>query len=334
MLREQINKFSAFVLDASRYQVKIDGEILKRNNVAAVILKASGGVSKDVRFDTHYEELRWWGIPTPAYHWLDPILTPQRNVDFFLSVTAGKDVPFYVLDIEQWWNCWAKWGEAQARKIAWNLVPRIAPNRINAHAFQSAQYLRSRTKKPVVIYTSRGFVMSYAPGMAEWIGDFDLWVANYVLRSDKKIFTTWDELYKRYLPTGVPVLPRGTNISRLRGWQYSGDLVGLPGIYADDRKTRLSMLDLNIFDPRWLNDYSYPAPQLPLVTPKPVYYRVSNWVTRGLNFRTQAAANASVITVLRAGTQLEASGRRVGDWLEVRWSGKTGFVHQAYVEKV
>jgi GH25 family lysozyme M1 (1,4-beta-N-acetylmuramidase) len=337
-LSAQIQKLTAFVLDASRYQVRIIGKVLKQNRVAAVILKASGGIAKDSRFEQHYKELQEAEIPTPAYHWLDPIYTPERNVDFFLSVCSGKNVPFYVLDIEQWWNCWASWGAAQAKRLAWSLVPRITPDKIARHAHAAVHYLSSKTNKPVLVYTSRGFVRSYAPGMAEWLGRFDNWTANYVISSPTKIYTTWDELYRRYLPTGrLPLLPDGVRIDRVRGWQYSGDLIGLPGIYADERMTRPSMLDLNIFDPAWLEQViggtivKTPAPAIVPTSPQ---YFVSDWVTRGLNFRIKPNTGAQVLATLPAKTQLDHTGGRSGDWLEMRHEGKAGWVHSAYVTKL
>lgn len=333
-----IQKLTSFVLDASHYQVRIVGSVLKQNHVAAVILKASGGVRKDPAFERHYAEMQANGIPTPAYHWLDPILPAERNVDHFLSTCAGKNVPFYVLDIEQWWSNWSSWLAAKANRLAWSLVPKIAPSRIARHALTAAQYIVSRTNKPVLIYTSRGFIRSYAPGMAEWIGNFDVWPANYVFYSPNKIYTTWDELYRKYLPVGkLPLVPDGARIDRIRGWQYSADLIGLPGVYANDRMTRLSMLDLNVFDPTWLENviggHIVKAPMSTHVSTTTKYY-VSDWVTRGLNFRARPEIVAHVIATLPAKTQLDHTGARSGDWLEMRYEDKTGWVHGAYVTKL
>jgi hypothetical protein len=337
-LLEQVRKLTAFVLDVSRYQVLIKGRILRENRVAAVILKSSGGLSKDSRFEQHYAELQANQIPTPAYHWLDPIYRPEQQVDFFLNTCYGKNIPFYVLDVEQWWSNWAAWAEAQARRLAWSFVPKLRPDLIAKHALIAVEYLVSKTKKPVLIYTSRGFVRSYAPGMAEWLGRFDSWPANYVISSRSKIYTTWADLYTKYLPAGkVPLLPDGVRIDRVRGWQYSGDLIGLPGIYADQRGTRLSCLDLNIFDPLWLETViggHIPAPAPAPKVPPLVKYFVSDWVTRGLCLRQKPSTTATALTVLPAKTLLDHTGAISGDWLEMRYNGSLGWVHSAYVTKL
>lgn len=336
-LSQLVALLTVVVLDASRHQVLIRGDVLKRNNVPAVILKASGGLWKDERFEQHYAGLQAAGVHTPAYHWLDPIYRAEQQIDVFLSIVGNRNIPFYVLDIEQWWNNWAAWYAAWAKKLIWSLVPKIAPYKIALHAHTAAQYLVAKARKPVLLYTSQGFVRSYAPQMAEWLGNFDGWPANYVIYSDKKITCSWDELYRKYLPTGkLPLLPDGMKPERVRGWQYSGDLISLPGMYADAKGKRYSPADLSVFDPNWLGQV---LGETPVVTvpdeESPVeQYIVSDWVTRGLNFRKAPNTGAAVQMVLAARTRLTATGNTSGDWIEVEVDGRTGWVHTAYLTKL
>jgi len=216
-------------------------------------------------------------------------------------------------------------------------VTRIRPDLLAKHAYLTANYLLSHTSIPAGNYTSYGFVTSYAPQMAEWIGKMGLWVACYVIKSPVKITTTWDVLKNLYYPRKItPVLPPGADLEKVVGWQYSGDLISVPGMYADLNATRLSPADLSVFDPVWLKNLTgkdLPA-DLPPALPPVEKYVVSAWVTRGLNMRQGPGTAEPVITTLRAGSVLIYVGVKNGDWLRVDYNGTLGWVHSAYVTKL
>lgn len=335
-LMQAVNRLAAVVVDTNLYHKAIDSKLLKSKGVRANIVRASGSLNKDPMLEALYADSQRAELPTPAYHWLDPIQNVERQLNVFLGATAGKNIPFYVLDIEQWWGNWGAWYEAIARRIEWALVPRLRPDLIDRHALQSAQYLSAKVNKPVLIYTSFGFVRSWAPGMRTWLGNYDSWFANYVISSPVKITTTWEELYRRYLPPigRVPLVPDGTRPERIRGWQYSADLISLPGLYSDANRTRLKPADLNVFDPAWLAHVCDGTPIAPPPPPPPLQYRVRAWVTLGLRLRAAPNTISNILQVMPAGTVMTAAGETTGTWIRVVADGQNGWVHGDYVERI
>jgi len=332
-----MNNLSVLVGDVSRYQRKIRPYILRSNGIRAMIAKSSGGLNKDVKYEQHYADCLANKMPVAPYHWVDPIYSPERQMDYLIDINRGKNIFAYVLDIEQYWNNWDAWYKAVIKQISWSLVPRIRPDLLSKHAYQCARYLAARVEKPVVIYTSYGYVTSYAPGMAEWLGEFFNWPANYIIRSSQKLNIDWPELYQKYVPIGKkPLLPPGVPENKVVGWQYTGDLISLPGMYSDNEGITPSPSDLSLFDPDWLAWATETKidPVVNIPEKQSDEYVVSNWVTRGLRLREEPNTNCGIISVLSAKTRLVATGKKAGDWLQVKNFDLTGWVHSAYVTKL
>lgn len=330
---------SSYVVDVSRYQKKILPALLRSKGVGAVIAKSSGSLSKDIKFDQHYTDCQKDEMPIAPYHWVDPIYYPEKQIDTFLSINKGRNIFAYVLDIEQWWNNWDAWYKAVIKQISWSAVPRIRPDLIAKHAKQSVDYLISRADKPVILYTSYGFVTSYAQGMSEWLGDYSNWVANYVIQSNKKLHLEWENLVY-YLPYGkTPLLPPGITLKNMVGWQFTADLIYLPGTYSDDKATIESPIDLNLFSKEWLEKATGKTmPTAPITMPEgkdvAVKYSVSPWVTLGLRMREGPDLNSQIITVLKAGSILDYAGKSKGMWKNVTWNDLSGWVHGSYIQKI
>lgn len=74
----------------------------------------------------------------------------------------------------------------------------------------------------------------------------------------------------------------------------------------------------------------------PTPTPTPTtgtttYWTVSNTGGAGLNCRTQPSTTGTIITILPAGTRVEARGAVSNGWLPVRCGGQSGWVSASYV---
>lgn len=334
-----LERLNELVTDVSKYQVKIKPRELKAGGVRLNIIRSSGGITPDPLFSQHYEDCQKDEMDAAVYHWVDPIYSAQRQVDVLLKTIQNKKIAAIFLDLEQWWNNWGTWYQAVQKKIAWSIVPKIRPDLIALHARQTIDTLSWKTGLPIGIYTSYGFVTSYAPAIAEWLGVFQLWVANYVIKSAAKITCSWDELKNKFMPrSGTPILPPGAKAENVVGWQFTGDLISLPGMYTDASCKRLSPADVSLFDAGWLEKITgvkiSPSP-MPICS-QPAYerYVVDNWVWRGLNFREQPGSLATVLCTLKAGTTLSFTEKRDGDWMRMDFNGLTGWVHSAYVKKL
>lgn len=77
-----------------------------------------------------------------------------------------------------------------------------------------------------------------------------------------------------------------------------------------------------------------PAPSQPKPTPKPPVTVVSGpaKVTEDLNLRSQANTSSSIITVLRAGSNVTLTGEVSGVFYKLTFSGKTGWAHRDWIE--
>lgn len=304
---------SGLVVDVSRYQRRIRAGILRVNGVRMVIGKLGQGTSLDSRFEQHYNECKQDGMPISAYFWPDPIspARPQaefllRQVDRFPAILAIAD------DFEQWWAAWGPWTEAVAKRLAWAAVKALDPARISDHYQEFAEFIQARTSTPQIAYTSYNFVKAHAPGMADWLARWPLWNAAYIW-GGSRVQLTWDELKENWMPRpgATPLVPPGAG--RIVGWQYTGDKLMLPGMYADEAGTELSPADVSIFDPAWLDlitsgkepEKPQPEPQPgPEPMPSKALLRGTVVGTPFINVRSGPGTKYADIGDLPAGTQV------------------------------
>lgn len=239
-------------IDGSRYQPRLSYRMLAEGGVRGVIAKASQGSSlKDPMFYQHMYGAREAGMAFAAYHWLDPMIEVQRQIDNFLDMALADGVDFLAVDVEQYWADWSEWGKKHITKF-------VPPHKISSAAYVMASALR-QTATPVIVYTRTSFVRSYAWPMESWLYRYPLWLAAYPY-TKTKVTTTWGELRETWLPKSEPVKPK--NVDRWTFWQFSGDKFILPGTYG-------KVIDLN-----WFNGddadyefflYNYNLPQPPPV---------------------------------------------------------------------
>ena len=219
-------------VDVSRWQPQVDWDLLAAAGVRFMIAKASqGSASRDSTLARHLSGAHTVGMLTGVYHWCDPTLNTQRQVDNFCLAVADQAFDFAAVDVEQYWNSWSEW-------LGGKVTGLVSPKQISAAALTVAQGIRQACAKPVLIYTRTSFVNDYARPMLDWLGDWPLWLALYPYPSGR-IQTTWETLQVDMLPTQKgPVLPKGCRDWTF--WQFSGDRFMLPGCSTP--------LDLNLFN--------------------------------------------------------------------------------------
>jgi hypothetical protein len=119
----------------------------------------------------------------------------------------------------------ADWYKVLQNKLAWQFVDRFRPDKLNEFYFGFMQSLVAGAKKPVGIYTSYGFVTSYAPKMSQWLANYDIWVAHFSKTVPKGAKMSWERFMKHYAPNFPPLLPPGANPERIVGHQFTGDRI-------------------------------------------------------------------------------------------------------------
>jgi len=172
--------------------------------------------------------------------WNDPLVPDQVQAQYFLDAIAQLPVSFLAVDVEQEWADWNEWRRLRRGEIS-RLTQFIKPDRISASALAVVEYLRSKTTKPVLIYTRCTFVMEYAAPMLRWIGNWPVWLAQYPFANGEEAIS-WDELKRRIGNFDGPIFPRGWSVSSgWKFWQFTGDRFVLPGMGGN-------RADVNLFN--------------------------------------------------------------------------------------
>lgn len=199
-------------VDVSHYQTA-DGvslvnykDLKEKGNIRFLVAKG------DKATHLHNIGARDAGMYTSVYHWHDPTLTVQKNLDQIELLDKTYNPDFWSEDIEQWWANWALWWEATLKKISWDKVPRVNPNTLNTHARNVFYGAKEILRKTAVLYTAQWFINGYCPKMAEWVKDELLWLADYSQFGPALKYLNWEEIQKlpevftggaRYKPKGV-----------------------------------------------------------------------------------------------------------------------------------
>ena len=89
----------------------IDYDLLA-SKVDGVILRASTGSYKDLRFEQNYQELKARGVPLACYHFFKPVVTTAAQIFVFDQARGDKvfDLPHfhYALDVEAPASGWSQ----------------------------------------------------------------------------------------------------------------------------------------------------------------------------------------------------------------------------------
>lgn len=241
------------VVDVSKYQPRLDYEVLAAAGVRGLIARCSYGLQTDRLFRMHVEGARGAGMFVGAYHWFDPMLSVYDQAHLMWKQVEwastngepGGGVSFAAVDVEQYWQ---DWREFELRKVTKFIPGKVISSRAREMCMRVRAYTErtalepvragDRSHIPALVYTRASFVQSWAPEMSGWIGDWDLWLAMYPY-SKVKVTTSWEEFRGKWLPKlEGPKLPPGGRSWRL--WQFSGDKFSLPGTGG--------VIDLNWFN--------------------------------------------------------------------------------------
>lgn len=90
----------------------INYDLLAAMSPGGVILRATSGSYKDLRFEQNYAELHARGVPLAAYHFFKPTVSVSTQAAAFNSAVSGKvlDFPHFsrVLDVEAFASGWSQ----------------------------------------------------------------------------------------------------------------------------------------------------------------------------------------------------------------------------------
>jgi hypothetical protein len=206
-----------------------------------------------------------------AYFWDDIIQDPIKQADWLIQTIKSEGLPikWVWVDQEQWWSNWTAWSQARAGKIPWSQVPAGAPANINSHNENFMRRLHAEIPQSGV-YTNKGFVSSWAPGMDKWLSQYRAWVPHFGKQPKESVQMTWEQLKENWLPDYDISLSAGQKPELVAGHQFTGDCCKLPGSYSKDGGTLV--LDVSVFRKAFINEImgTNPTPEPPASTPPEV----------------------------------------------------------------
>lgn len=318
---------SILVVDVAQYQLGLFPKIMP--DVYSIISKCGQGLWEDPTYRDHLSITQANGLVDQAYYWPDPIQPVNKQVEFVKSLWLKAPARFLWIDCEQWWMCWGSWYQAIRKEIEWSLVSILAPNRISSMYFETITKLTD-AGIPCGIYTSTGFVGSYAPKMALWMNQFDIWLAQYG-RQPKSVTTLdWETVIAKWLPNYKLRLPAGVDPEKIVGHQFTGDRMLLPGMYSDKLGRNRSAADVSVFNAEWLEKLGkMPTPVIPEV-PKPLYVGITTAgdglrIRRGPGIGFEKIGSLpyqSAVEILEERNGWGRIGEPVAGWISLAWVRK------------
>jgi hypothetical protein len=265
------------VTDHSHWEVLLKPQELIDGGVTDVILKAGSGLTIDSRFQNNGSAVAKYSnyLRLHAYWWDDPLVSGNIQADYAASTLKKSGLPVLSLwaDMEQWWASWDKWLAARLGKLAWSEVPVFKPWALDSHCKAFAEAL-AKVWPVTGIYTGRGFIITYAPMMKNWLGKYKIWFAAYGKQPGITTKMSWKDLKDKWLPEYDPIF-KDTGIVKenIVGHQFTGDRCLLPGGYQDILGLRRKTMDVSVFQRAFmeqLGEVSHGGPDVPPVDPVPV----------------------------------------------------------------
>ena len=207
-----------------------------------------------------------------AYFWDDIILDPIRQADWVIQTiqTEGLPIKWIWIDQEQWWTDWTAWQQARGNLIPMSSVPKGSPANISSHFERFNREIHSQLTQSGV-YTNKGFVSSWAPGMDTWLPQYRSWVPHYGRQPKETTQMTWAAFKENWLPNYEIILSMGQKPELVAGHQFTGDACILPGSYS--RYNKMLTLDVNVFSKAFIDSIRggvpNPEPEPPAPPPPP-----------------------------------------------------------------
>ena len=254
---------STLVVDLSFWNTlsQADFNDLANNGIQMVILRSSFGLCQDTRLTTHLTHAQNAGIPIGFYHWFDPTVSIDRQIDFFISLAKRYKPALLALDFEQWWTDWDAWQQAINGKLPWDEVPSFPPNILSVR-YRSAwnRLVAAALPAKLIIYTGTWFINQWCPQMDSWLPMANAWIASYI----PGMFQSWAALHSA---ADNLTFPSHSNLHTVPLWQFTSSFIP-NGKRIDVSRFFPPSPDLSFA--AWLvasSSYTTPAPQ----PPKPLF---------------------------------------------------------------
>jgi hypothetical protein len=259
------------VTDHSHWDVMLRPQELIDGGVTDIILKAGSGKVVDSRFQNNGETVAKFSkyLRLHAYWWDDPLVGGNFQADFAAQALKKSGLPVLSLwgDLEQWWSNWDQWMAARLGKLAWSKVPVFQPSSLDNHCRSFAEAL-AKVWPVTGIYTGRGFIISYAPTMKNWLGKYKVWFAAYGKQPSIATKMSWKDLHDKWLPDYDPIYKdTGVVKENIVGHQFTGDRCMLPGSYQDILGMRRKSMDVNVFQRAFMGQLGEVSTVVPVDTP-------------------------------------------------------------------
>lgn len=154
------------ILDVSRWQTKVDWQIVKNEGVVGVYIKATDGLGKDPLYDQHKKNAKAAGLLVGSYHFFRPNRDLVAQADNVLKVVGqlGKgDLPI-AIDVER--------DNSGVDGIEGTKDDIVATDAMMEHF---ANLIESRTGKRPIMYSYGPYFYSHkidVPTCPLWIADY------------------------------------------------------------------------------------------------------------------------------------------------------------------
>lgn len=284
-------ELTKLVVDVAQYQRGVFPKIMP--DVVSVIAKLGQGLYEDPEYRAHLAVTQVNGLIEQAYYWPDPLLPAIKQVEFVKSLWKIQPARYLWVDCEQWWSNWGSWYQAVRKQIEWGAVSILAPNRI-ADMYLDILTRLNAAGIPSGVYTSTGFVGTYAPRMNNWMKEFDLWLAQYGRQPAAVKEMSWEELIAKWLPDYKLKLSPGMDTNRIVGHQFTGDRCLLPGMYSDKTGRTRSAADVSVFNAEWLGRLGSLPVSIPEPEPEPLIVGVTT-AEKGLRIRKEPTIYSPIL---------------------------------------
>lgn len=259
-------------IDVSHWQGRMKWAKAVSNGAAFGFYKMSdfSSVTKkpfsDVQYLNNWNGTRELNLVNGAYHWLQPLVDPKVQADYYLSLFTKNPTDFAILDFED--PQVTNWNDMLWRAQVWLEIVRDA-----------------LPDKPILLYTSKGYMSNFDQTKISFLGKYLLWLA---------LYTAWPIAY-------YPSIWKNWTF-----WQYSahgsGKDFGAESGDMDVNRFDGTLEDLRFL----AGESTIPIPPVEPPTPPTVGAIQFEVLSDTLNLRSGPGTNYSIVGRLAKGALVEA----------------------------
>lgn len=328
------------VADGSLWDDHINAAELKAGGVVSWIMGLYKGKYNSTRktYDLHPNCLRIidqavkGGLLLQGYYYYYPEYDPRSEADWLLQMRDYYDLPVKFM-----------WVDAEDAKAAMSMLMRSEKYR------QFTGYVKADFPN-TGLYTNNNFIVTYAPAMKDWIGQYPQWVPHYGWQPAKEQLISWADFKAKWVPLPADSLdatdplngldyniilhPSQTNVV---GHQFTGDIFHLPGVYSQYSwipwwpYKGILPLDVSVFTPEFINSIGGNVPVPPPPVPVTKYKVVG--VPNSVNVR-YPYYNSPAIGTIAVGTIVTGDNIAPSNGYTHISAPKIGWVYSQYLEKI